>query len=90
MQFLIALDQLVNALLDGWADETLSARSYRERLRCEWWINLLFFPQKNDIGKRNHCEQCYYHEKDRKDLPPEYRCTPKEYKKTGQKIKKGV
>jgi len=88
MQFLIAIDQLVNVLLGGWADETISARCHREgRKRCEWWINLLFFWQTNDKGERNHCEQCFYHEKARMDCPLEYRCTTQEYKK---RRKKGI
>lgn len=32
-QFLIALDQLVNVMLGGQADETLSARAWRNRDR---------------------------------------------------------
>ena len=30
---LIAVDQLVNALLAGWPDETLSSRAWRRRIR---------------------------------------------------------
>lgn len=30
-QVLVALDQLVNALFGGWADETLSSRCWRKR-----------------------------------------------------------
>jgi len=73
-QVLIALDQLVNALFGGWADETLSARAHRCKWqKREWLINLLFFLEKDSEGKRNHCEQAYEHEIDRKDLPEEYR-----------------
>jgi len=73
-QILIALDQMFNAVCGGWADETLSARAHR----CKWkkrerWINSLFRWEKNSEGKRNHCEQAYEHEIDRKDLPEEYR-----------------
>lgn len=32
-QLLIAIDQVLNALLGGMADETLSARAHRQRLR---------------------------------------------------------
>lgn len=69
----IALDQLFNALLGGWADETLSARSYREGLWCEKWINQLFFRHQDTAGHKNHCEQCYWYERRRQDLPKEYR-----------------
>lgn len=62
-----AVDQLLNALLLGWADETLSARCWR--LRRYWYarfimhcINALFF-------NRNHCKEAF--ERD-KDLPEDY------------------
>lgn len=66
-QVLIALDQMVNALCGGWADETISARAYR----CGWAtrtkiINALFFD-------RAHCEDSYLSEKFRRQLPPAYR-----------------
>lgn len=72
-QVAIALDQLVNTLLGGWADETLSARSYRLSDDSLRWlivmkcIDLLFFfdPQ--------HCYTSYLSEKDRRHLPVEYR-----------------
>lgn len=32
-QVMVAVDQLVNTLLGGWADETLSARAYRHAKR---------------------------------------------------------
>ena len=73
MQVLIAFNQLINALFSGWADETLSARCYREKRWFRHVIDLLFFWHKNSEGKRNHCEQCYRHERERKDLPEEYR-----------------
>lgn len=65
IQVLIALDQLVNAILGGWADETISARAYRlaERNRSakEWgpWriieaaIDLLFLPEDVFLRFRN-------------------------------------
>jgi hypothetical protein len=69
----IGLDQLLNVVLAGYPDETLSARSHRKGWRLAWWINWLFFWQKDEDGKRNHCEQCYDYEQGRNDLPPEYR-----------------
>jgi hypothetical protein len=67
LQLLIAFDQLVNTLLGGWADETLSARCYRTRSCFEPMINLLFFWQPD------HCQQAWQWELDRRDLPVEYR-----------------
>ena len=71
-QFLIAMDQLFNALLLGYADETLSARSYRNKDVSIYWftsyklINLIFFLQ------RDHCYESYLSERDRKHLPKHY------------------
>lgn len=77
-QIAIALDQLLNALLnllgiDSYADETLSSHAYR------MWrsgkptgflrnvIDFLFFWQQE------HCYQSYLSEKYRRQLPPEFR-----------------
>lgn len=81
IQVFIAFDQLVNALippLDGtisYADETLSARSYRAYRDGKIlgkvfmpFINLLFFWQGKD-----HCKNAYIKEQQRVNLPPEYR-----------------
>lgn len=79
-QVFIALDQLANALippLDGtvsYADETLSARSYRAHRDGKVLgkltmgpINLLFRWQGPD-----HCKNAYRKEFDRKNYPTEY------------------
>ena len=79
-QVFIAADQLVNALippLDGtisYADETLSARSYRAHRDGKVFgkltmpfINLLFFWQGP-----NHCKNAYIKEFERKNYPSEY------------------
>lgn len=70
-QLLIGVDQLANTLLNGYADETLSARSYR--LRGEGWhhayslINGIFFWQVD------HCKTAFLSELERRQLPAEYR-----------------
>ena len=73
-QILIALDQLINALIGGNADETLSARAHRMRVKGHrYWgwtagaIDKLFFWQ------RGHCLAAHQREHERKDLPHEYR-----------------
>lgn len=69
----IAIDQLINALLWGYADETLSARVWRNRELNKGWaralaiINCIFFWQQN------HCKSAYESELERKHLPKEYR-----------------
>lgn len=66
-QVLIALDQLVNTLCGGMADETISARAWRSGWkRRELVINWLF----NDP---NHCKDSYESEMLRRQLPAEYR-----------------
>lgn len=70
-QILIAIDQLINAIFGGWADETLSARCWRCRERqpyklLEPVINRLFFDPM-------HCFYSYISERKRAQLPPEYR-----------------
>ena len=67
LQVLIALDQLANALLGGYADETLSARAHRQNDWRRVVINGLFFWQVD------HCAESYWSERERKQLPPEYR-----------------
>lgn len=80
-QVFIAVDQLVNALIPpltgslSYADETLSARSYRAYRYGKLFgkltmkpINLLFFWQGSD-----HCKKAWDKEMQRRSLPPEYR-----------------
>ena len=71
----VALDQAINAwFFNGWADETISARAYRNSAQgkpkwvmFERWINRLFFMQVN------HCERSYRSEVIRLHMPPAYR-----------------
>lgn len=79
-QVFVAADQFLNALIPpvftlSWADETLSARTYRAAKRGKLVgrlampvIDLLFFWQ----GK-GHCMNAYIKERERANLPPEYR-----------------
>lgn len=66
-QILIAIDQLGNTLLGGMADETISARCYRNKWkRRERFINWLFRDP-------DHCHQAYLSELNRTQEPEEYR-----------------
>lgn len=71
LQVLIAIDQLVNTVVGGFADETLSSRAHRRRLRgkggCAWVIDHIFFWQEE------HCKTAYESEIERSQLPPELR-----------------
>lgn len=71
-QVLVAVDQLVNTLFAGYADETLSSRAHRlaiERGRKlpEKIIDVLFFWQEE------HCKEAYESELERNQLPPSMR-----------------
>ena len=69
---LIAVDQLANALLAGWPDETLSSRAWRWQIagKRSWpcrVIDRLFFWEDA------HCYQSYVSEREGRQLPPELR-----------------
>lgn len=71
-QILIAIDQLINTLFGGMADETLSARAYRLELeRGRSWARklidgILWFD-------KDHCKESYESEILRRQLPPSMR-----------------
>ena len=69
---LIAVDQLVNAIVGGWPDETLSSRCYRwARDGVRAWplrvVDGLFFWEKE------HCKSSYRSERLGRQSPPELR-----------------
>lgn len=72
-QVAIAIDQLANAVIGGYADETLSARAHRKHYSDWVWqvvrslTNFVFFWQAD------HCLTAYLAELERKQLPQEYR-----------------
>jgi hypothetical protein len=68
----IAADQLANAILGGYSDETISARCWRLRAARPYGvmrsiIDGLFFWQPG------HCKAAYDSERLRAQLPAEYR-----------------
>lgn len=76
LNILIAIDQLANALLGGWCDETLSARAHRMRVKGHrYWgwtataINKLFFWQ------HDHCRLAHEAEVRRSQFPSAYRAS---------------
>ncbi len=73
-QVFIALDQALNALAGGWADETLSSRCWRLRHRRGWnraWRVLDFVAAL--FGDFDHCKASYESEWRRLQCPPELR-----------------
>ena len=95
-ELFIAIDQLANVVifagnLGTWADETLSARAWRQSRRGHprrWvvfrvLVDVLFAPQDAYLRLRSgawptmrHCERAYESERARMGLHPEYRQPP--------------
>lgn len=68
ISFFIAIEQVLNVMFgSGWADETLSAYSYRTKNSSELFIDILFWF--DDF----HCKESYEYELKRRQLPPENR-----------------
>ena len=74
LNLLIALDQLVNTLIGGAPDETLSASAWIGERQGKLlprifrpMIDLLFLP-----FERDHCQRAYQAEVDRTQLPAIY------------------
>ncbi len=72
-QVLVALDQLGNTLIGGWADETISARAWRLRNVSRLWRGLQRFIDALFFWQDSHCEASYLAERLRVHLPPEER-----------------
>lgn len=72
-QIPIAVDQLINTIFGGWADETISSRAHRMQSKSTTWnrfrkiIDGLFCRQKA------HCREAYESESERRHLSKEYR-----------------
>lgn len=70
-QVWIAFDCLLNALLGGWGDETLSERAWRQHLKGNTLpatiINRIYFWQNN------HCRGAYAAGHKRRKTAPEER-----------------
>ncbi|MGZ4953585.1 MAG: hypothetical protein ACXV8Q_00615 [Methylobacter sp.] len=69
-QLLVAIDQALNCVVSvfiggGWADETWSARCWREK-RTQW-IQFL------NLFENNHCQLSFNSERERMQSPPEER-----------------
>ncbi|MDR2946319.1 MAG: pseudouridine synthase [Candidatus Adiutrix sp.] len=80
----LAFDQLLNAFLGGYPDETFSARVHRKAEAGQWvWkllrrlIDLLFWRDctLGENGKRvkGHCQLSYESERERRHCPAELR-----------------
>jgi len=76
-QVFLALDQFGNAFfLFGWADESVSSRSWRLRNRSRFWLVMRVLVDKTALvifGQLNHCQKAYESEQLRLQEPPEFR-----------------
>ena len=72
-QVLIAFDQMINARLGGYADETLSARCWRMRNRKRSYAVMVRFIDSLFFWQIDHCYTAYQSERGRRQMPPEYR-----------------
>lgn len=70
---LIAVDQLINTLLGGWPDETLSSRAYRLAIDGTTWPMRCIDAVARLFGDVNHCEASFDSERVGRQLPPELR-----------------
>lgn len=75
-QILIAFDQLCNTLIppysDAWADETLSARAWRNGKTSKGWNAFRIVIDTILFFDKEHCFTSYIAEYERKHLPEEY------------------
>ncbi len=72
-QVLIAFDQQLNAILFGFADETLSSRAWRAYTNGRMF-GLIFKPIIDFITfNPEHCKQAYEAELKRRQLPHDFR-----------------
>lgn len=70
---LIGVDQLANAILGGWPDETLSSRCWRLSLAGRDWPRRMVDGLARIFGDRDHCRESYESERLGRQLPPELR-----------------
>ena len=72
-QIPIAIDQLVNTIFGGWADETISSVAWRKRNEGRGWALLRRFIDGLFFWQKDHCKTAYESEKNRLQCPPELR-----------------
>lgn len=79
VNLLCAFDQLLNALCNGWCDETMSSHIYRLWRDGKFWgwlmrpVDFLFSWQTLPHGAIGHCHGAYLKERERYQAPPEMR-----------------
>lgn len=64
----VAFDQLFNAIVGGWPDETYSSRAWREKDFRPWRVKILDF-----LFGENHCHNTWNWERLDMHSPEEFR-----------------
>lgn len=72
-QIPIAVDQLINTIFGGWADETISSRAHRMQNKSKTWAKLRKVIDCLFKWQKEHCKSAYLSEKNRLQCPPELR-----------------
>ncbi|MCK3655816.1 DNA helicase UvrD [Pasteurellaceae bacterium Macca] len=75
-QVFIGLDQFINTLAFGYADETISSRCYRKYILQgdkKWRWKILYHVVNGLFFDKNHCKEAYESEIERKQYPAFYR-----------------
>lgn len=72
-QMLVSLDQLINTMFIGWADETISSRVYRLSQYEKFYIPIKKFINSLFFLENDHCFNSYDGERKRIQFPPELR-----------------
>ena len=71
---LIAVDQLINALLGNWPDETFSSQAWRwHKDGVRSWPCKTRDAVFGAFGDKDHCQASYASEVMRRQFPPELR-----------------
>jgi hypothetical protein len=70
---LIGLDQTLNSVIGGQPDETISAKCWRMRGKSKGWAAARYMVDKLFWFDDNHCRESYETEKNKMQLPEEYR-----------------
>ena len=75
LQILVAVDQTGNAVLGGYADETISSRCWRLSGSSRAWsiARRVIDALARLFGQRDHCFDAYVSEQLRRQFPPELR-----------------
>lgn len=79
VQFMIAFDQMAGAVVGlfhrrgAWADETLSARCWREHEDSKGWNAFRIFVDTLFFWQKDHCRHAYESERLREHMSVVYR-----------------